>query len=102
MIYSIGDDSPALEWIIDTDLSPATVIATYTRSDNSSTPVVCTKIIEQGTRFGKPIVQTRIIAEWAIDDLSVLGVGFVTLRWATSNDTGILGSGWRIVVIQLY
>ena len=99
--YRVGDDSPPLQWFVSTNLSGATVTATYTNSIGETSSYVCTTAPQTLRLAGKDVVGTVITHEWGVSDLDRTGIGKLQLRWTTTNDTGSFHpiEGWKIEVI---
>ena len=98
MRYRVGDTLPNLEWLSDEPLAGATVVATYARSDGTTVSRTCALTTEviQGRTFGV------VTLDWQAGDLSVPGVGYVTLRWTGPGpEQGTLhpAAGWRVEVL---
>jgi hypothetical protein len=98
MKYRLGDTAPDLEWELNQDLTGADVTATYTKPNGEVTASVCTVIVENP---GTDQVKSRIQFSWFEDDLNVLGIGKIQLRWTSGLETGTIHpvNGWNITVV---
>lgn len=101
MRYRLGDTAPPFEWEVDKDLTGATVTATYTRPDGTTSSRVCDMDVVDVTRNGFTLKVTKLTHEWFDTDLTVLGVGALQLRWTDATETGTIhpADGWRVLVV---
>ncbi len=98
MIYRLGNNAPDMEWLLNKNITPALVTATYTKANGEVIVSICATQLETDDN-GNP--QTRITHSWGDTDLNVLGIGKIQLTWATDDDSGYIApaNGWRIEVI---